>query len=470
MRRVPSRRPTSRGRERSAAALAGKRGRRQKTGMLRHLVRRLVRSIVLVILLPALAVAGVAALVLEPRPRVERPPADATAAAAAYDLLREIRDAVTSGADGMAWELSEAQLNDAFAASARVRPGLAARAEVADDGVMVAASLPLLGQRVWLNADGMVAADEGGLVVAEARLGRLSLPPGLVLPVLSLALDRVLGDDLGRTAIASVERVRTDPPYASVSFAVPAEKRRQIAEGMRQALGASADPGERARVERYLAAYDAAVEEGGLPRRGSALPYLRFAAEAAHDAAAAGGGAQPEAEMRAALLALALYCGDARLGQVIGVPLPRHRGPTENGCADVALAGRTDLRRHFVVSAGLYAASSASAAFGIGELKELMDSTDGGSGFSFDDMAANLAGARFAALLLASGPADWPRIAARMGQEDVVMPPIDDLPIGLTEATFRERFGDVESRQYQALLADIEARVAALPLVREFGG
>jgi hypothetical protein len=211
---------------------------------------------------------------------------------------------------------------------------------------------------------------------------------------------------------------------------------------------------------------DRAVADGVLPRQGSALPYIAFALEHAHVLGNRLDGGPDAAELRAALFALAIYCGDPAFGTVVGVELSAKRRGAANGCLGTALAGRADLRQHFVVSAGLKAATSASTAFGIGELKELIDSGPDGTGFSFDDMAANLAGARFAETVLALPPADWPALAALLEDEAAVMPKIDDLPAGLTEGAFEARFGDVESPAYRAIIAEIEARLAALPLHR----
>src|SRR5690606_7259161 len=105
------------------------------------------------------------------------------------------------------------------------------------------------------------------------------------------------------------------------------------------------------------------------------------------------------------------------------------------------LGGRDDLRRHFVVSAGLDAATVGTAAFGMGELKELIDSNPGGSGFSFDDMAADAAGVRFARTFLAAPPGEWARLAARIAEEDAVLPSLAGLPSGLSADEFRDRYG-----------------------------
>ena len=116
-----------------------------------------------------------------------------------------------------------------------------------------------------------------------------------------------------------------------------------------------------------------------------------------------------------------------------------------------------------MISAGLYAATSGKAAFGMGELKELLDSNAGGSGFSFDDMAVDLAGVRFAEALLAAPRADWPAMVARIGDDGTLVPSLDGLPSGLSEAEFRRRYGDVDSPAYAELVRELRRRVDALP-------
>ena len=140
-----------------------------------------------------------------------------------------------------------------------------------------------------------------------------------------------------------------------------------------------------------------------------------------------------------------------------------------NGCAGTTLGGRDDFKRHFVISAGLEAATAGGAAFGVGELKELLDSNDGGSGFSFRDMVADAAGVAFARTFLAAEPdrllAGDARAPRRRGRDPARLR--WQLPEHLAEADFRARFGDVDSAAYAAMVADIDARVAALPFYAE---
>lgn len=58
--------------------------------------------------------------------------------------------------------------------------------------------------------------------------------------------------------------------------------------------------------------------------------------------------------------------------------------------------GRKDWSRHFWVSAGLTVLSDGDRTMAVGLIKEIMDATPGGSGFSFADLAADRAGNLFA--------------------------------------------------------------------------
>ncbi|MGI9414531.1 MAG: hypothetical protein ACR2PM_12725, partial [Hyphomicrobiales bacterium] len=116
------------------------------------------------------------------------------------------------------------------------------------------------------------------------------------------------------------------------------------------------------------------------------------------------------------------------------------------------------------ISAGLKAASTEGAAFTIGEFKELLDSAGRGSGFSFDDLAADRAGIRFAAALMQSDPQARQALLDTMISEQDLFPSISGLPAGLSKTEFERRFGTVDSPAYRDMLATIERRIDALPV------
>jgi uncharacterized protein YfiM (DUF2279 family) len=405
-----------------------------------------------------------ALLAVERAPRVTGVPvADAAAAVQARDLLEDLRSVAADGAGGDGWRATEGALNGALVAGGRLVPGLAARAEVGEGAVAVAASLPLPAG-LWLNVAGALAESRGGLDLAHVRIGHLTLPPGLVVALLRAGGNRLLGDGLASLALDSVARVRTDPPEVTVAFDLSEADRERIGARLRTVLSGLAGTGDRDRIHVHLWHLQRAVDAGALPRDGSATPYLTHAVTQAHALAEASGAGAASEEIRAALYALALYCGDARFGAVVGVALPAHMEAGRNGCTRAELGGRTDLRQHFLLSAALEAATTASAAAGVGELKELLDSAPDGSGFSFDDMAANRAGVMFARTLLGLPHAAWPAFAARLEDGVALVPGVEGLPAVLSAEAFRAAFGDVDSPAYRDLIVEIDRRVAALPL------
>jgi hypothetical protein len=127
------------------------------------------------------------------------------------------------------------------------------------------------------------------------------------------------------------------------------------------------------------------------------------------------------------------------------------------------IRGRRDLCQHFVVSAYLTAALGSETAKETGLAKELMDS-EGSEGFSFIDMTANRAGILFAGGLLRNG---FPlsTVAEHFTVESYV-PPIDEIPEGLSATQLMARFGLPADPRFQKQLDAIDKRVLDLPVYR----
>ena len=210
-----------------------------------------------------------------------------------------------------------------------------------------------------------------------------------------------------------------------------------------------------------------------------------------------------------ALIALGAHCGDASAAQTVAGDLgARGRSP----CAGTTLAGRDDLRKHFALSAAFEAAGGRAVSFGFGEIKELVDAgREHGSGFSFDDfdadgdqdllmpsvletdpfvyrtvllrndgadgaggivftdIAADLAGIRFAEAAAATPPGGLGSLAGQLDGEAAYFPRVDDLPSRLTEAQFAARYDNADSAAYATEIARIESRIGALPIHADTG-
>lgn len=186
------------------------------------------------------------------------------------------------------------------------------------------------------------------------------------------------------------------------------------------------------------------------------VPLLQLAQQRA-----TGGGAQEE--NRAMLVVLAFYVNGKGLAALVPAarswPVPARR--------KVTLAGRTDFPQHFTMSAVLAATAGSPLSDAVGLYKEV-DDARGGSGFSFNDIAADRAGTRLGEM--ATGrPAGIERLyqaATRGLREADLMPDVRDLPEFMPEAEFRRRFGGVGQPAYRKMIAEIERRIAATTLYR----
>lgn len=185
-------------------------------------------------------------------------------------------------------------------------------------------------------------------------------------------------------------------------------------------------------------------------------PLFRFAVERSTSGDAV-------AENRAAIVVLAFFVNGKGLGAIVPAardwPQPRPRM--------VLLAGREDFSQHFTISAAIAANAAAPLSNAIGLYKEVDDSRSG-SGFSFNDIAADRAGTRFGVLAVNNNESALKlqrQVAAGIRDSDI-LPRVADLPEFMPETEFRKRFGGIDSPAYKRMMDEIERRIAVMPLYR----
>jgi len=402
-----------------------------------------------------LLVAPVAALVMlfEAAPRVgPTPPPDAADVARAKALYREARALTGRSGPDRVLSIDADDLDAVLAMGARVLPDFRGQGRIAPDGIGVDVSLRLPGAAWagWINIQARVPPSQTGLRVAELQIGPYPLPAGLVVPVGRRLANLVLGDGAGDIAAEAITAVRIEGREARLALGLGERERRRLGARVRDEIRSAMLRSRPEEVRAYLAAF----------ARGRAADFPAYLSRALGEAArrARASGDAPRA-LEAMLFAIGTDCGTIQMERVIGEVLPE-RYPAPTPCRALTLAGRADLRQHFAVSAALHAASEARAAFAIGEVKELLDSGRGGSGFTFDDIMADRAGIRFAATLYAGGPAEWEALAARIERDGDILPGIQGLPSGLSRAAFRDLYGGLDTPAYHRMLAAIDARIA----------
>ena len=302
----------------------------------------------------------------------------------------------------------------------------------------------------WFNLEARWIETDALPLLDALRVGRLPLPLWLAEPLLHAAAAR-LGAAADLQLVAEVvQRVQFMPGQMSVVYVWHHDTSARV-------LAVLTPPEEQRRLRAYS---DRLVELAARSGPAWTVPLPQLVGPLFELARQRSGSGDAAAENRAAILTLALFSTGRGLGAVV----PAARRWPQPHWLQVTLQGRDDSPQHFMVSAALAIEGSSPLANAIGLAKEVADSR-GGSGFSFNDMAANRAGTRFGELALHE-PARLQALLAAGVNESSLMPDVADLPEFLSQAEFTRQFGGVGAPGYLRMLADIERRVAALPLYR----
>jgi hypothetical protein len=416
---------------------------------LRH---RLIRLALLAMLLVPLCAGLAGCLALDSHPAVAR---DAGVTADQIERARQILESndprrMKTGAMRTV-EVTAGDADVALNYLAHRYGGGSAEARFASGRLHARASIRLsvIPATPWANIDVRLAQGSPLPAIESFRVGRLPLPAWLAEAVLGrLAATVWSAEDLAllRNAVKRVE-------FAEAGARVTYQWHDEIGKAVRAAL-MPPDASERLRV------YQQALAEAtqGLPKGGVSLARLLTPVFAV--AAARAASSDPVVENRAAILVLTFYVDRRSLAQV----MPEARSWPRAARRTVTLNGRNDLAKHFIISAALSANTGGPFADAVGIYKEIADSR-GGSGFSFNDLAADRAGSRLGELAERSESAGALQARLRVPlTERVLMPETGDLPEFMPEPEFKRRFGGVGAPEYARMMAEIEARIAALPL------
>ena len=127
----------------------------------------------------------------------------------------------------------------------------------------------------------------------------------------------------------------------------------------------------------------------------------------------------------------------------------------------VTLRERSDLPRHFWVSAALTVLSDQDRSLTVGIGKELMDAEPGGSGFSFVDLMADEAGNLFAKAATKNDASarEMQRLMRGGTQAEDFLPPIEGLPEGIPMAEFLEEYGGLGGEKTTQIADEIRSRL-----------
>lgn len=365
--------------------------------------------------------------------------------------------------------LSDEELNLLSAFALSNVPQLQAVAvdfDIKGDQAEAAASIPrsLGPMTLYLNLRATFAQDQGRARLQELRAGQLPVPKQLI----RLA-ERAAGYRLASSSDASQELMEArrhiaaynlDNNQLHLRLQWEPEVLSRIRSQAQQILLSDED---RQRIIAYhTLIHDIAAQANEVRRQVSLQMFLPPLFQLAHQRSMQPG-ADAVAENRTLLQALSFFVNDLSIERVLG-SRPGETLP-DNPSMIVMLYQRHDLSRHFASAAAIAASAGVGIAEVLSNSKEVHDARYG-TGFSFSDMTANVAGAALGELST-KDPAGARQLQQRMmnatAESDYMPEPLTDAD-GMDEENFVARFGDRTSAAYQQQLKEIEQSVMTLPL------
>jgi hypothetical protein len=394
---------------------------------------------------------------------------DTSSAEHAKALAVRLRDKVLSTSTVAKFSATQDEINGLIRLAMRGIPRLAGRVNVTPLGLEGRFSLHVPENPFgdYFNVRVGLLPSSHGLELTHTSIGSIHFSGATTLLLSRYILDLVLSNKQGSMFVNAIESVAMDGGVVSVTFRPIPDLRerlnlsRERFKAVRDDLALLGDPD----VVRLYYARLCEIDDlhiGDLPA--SIARYMAPVFGLAKQRVQ--GGNDVVRENRAALLALGIFLGSERIETLVGSIRTGKLADCETNPHYVMLANRQDLRLHFIISAALKVISDSGMSRAVGEFKELLDAGRGGSGFSFADLAADMAGVKLAERLLDNAGDGWraQTMLAETTDERVFFPVIGDLPEGLSQKQFELEYGDLKDPRYRLLVTEIEHRLTLLPL------
>ncbi|MEQ5806557.1 hypothetical protein J3369_03960 [Alteromonas sp. NFXS44] len=422
---------------------------------------RILRGVIIALLVSVLLVAGLIVLMIESEPVVDVKAAEQVADAdTVHELLAQLESSVSDRHQGHTITITTQQFDSIVGFLQRATPDFRGKVTVHPDATRLQASIaiPVDLFDSYLNVDATILP-ANFLLLDEVKIGDLHIPGHLAVGLAEWLVNRRTKSDIATQAREQIEKVSMTEQEMMVSLRPMDGFLRNLNE-VKNGLSVDQDDELRdltAYYLRYISFQDITLADTPQP----AVDFIRLTMKRAAQRSTPENAAEHN---RAAILALAIFIGHHRVANFVGDVQP-DADKALKPLTPPLLRGRNDLARHFLISAALKVLSEQGVTLAIGEFKELMDRAMGGSGYSFVDLTADMAGIEFARV--ATSPVHAVRVQqllSEMHDDDVIMPPVDGLAEGLSKDQFIEQFERVDSDAYLQEVAKIKARLATVPL------
>lgn len=333
---------------------------------------------------------------------------------------------------------------------------------------------------LYLNVQINILSSKQGLKRGNVSVGDIELS-GMHLLYFIKQLVNLLQPELGTQLQQSIKSILLTKNKVQISYQIPAAFQLKRFQG-RGRLVALRDElalfGNVIKISFYYKRLLHFINKAPAPQK--LAPYLVEMISLAQQQVIINEGKNAKSENQAALLALIIYFGspnfELMIGDISHLSLKESR-QKQYLINNVRLSGRNDLQQHFIYSLALQLISTVRVSYTVGELKELLDSNIGGSGFSFADLMADRAGTRFA-MLATRTDASAVKIQAKITlarqalfknttHQLILLPHISGLPEGLNQFEFEKKYQNVNSPAYQKMISSIEQHLSTLAIYQK---
>ena len=409
---------------------------------------RIVRRLAIVLVL-----AGVGAILTltQSAPNVAGPPPpDAVMVAAGRDALLQLRGVGLPDDRPVTVMIDPLRRDGLVALANQALQPVRVSATQNGEALTLSFSKPLpLGR--WLNVTADMAGESKAFPPVQLAIGHISLSPTVSRWLIDRAVDYGVTRGIALPPLDRlVSHIAITPAGVSATLQRPSSETGLA--GLAALSGIAVTPPDPALI---------GISYCKLASAQRAQPSADFATQVRRAFAGQRSGNLAD-QNRAAFIALAMFAADSSINQLAG-----DAQAAIKKCQIVSPAlmlwGRSDLPRHWALSAGLSARLGAQMAGQMGEWKELLDSLPLGSGFSFVDLAANRSGFRFAS----AGSSDETASAIRnrlskARAQDLLPSPLLKAPEQLSQKEWEARFTNTDAVKYQAAIAAIDRQLNAV--------
>lgn len=385
-------------------------------------------------------------------------------------LITQLRKSFRNRYQPQRIDVSYSQAESLLGFTQRALPNLNSDLKLTDSNaeILVSYQLPSYLFSLYVNLSIKVIQDSR-LHVESVSVGVITIPGSWALGWAELLTNSYTNSEVASKAIQLVAKTEISPNQVIISLNPLDPLLREL-----KNIKTSGDGNEmqilRIKTAHYLRLLDslASTDNLNLQNKDTSLSYYLHKVMSEAKAMSAkdlqGNSNSATLENEAAIMALAIYAGHRRFSTLFG-DLSFAVDPIPTARIKPVLANRQDLSLHFIFSAAIKLLSEQGISVAVGEFKELMDRGKGGSGYSFVDLTADMAGANFAALAVDPRTAEKIQdIMSSEASESLFFPSIAGFDEGMDKSKFRQKYTNIESKEYLKVVEEIEKRMGEMPI------